>query len=62
MNILEFRKLKLDDPVLDSTGKLVKVFDIDWNRMTVKTSKFGGAWRSFRDVRLPGKEKKKKEC
>lgn len=52
MTLLEFRNLKLNDPVLDCRGRLAKAYDIDRANGTVKTNAFGGSWRSFHKVKL----------
>lgn len=53
MTLQEFMNLRLDDPVLDSRKRIAKVYDIDRSKRTIKTSRFGGCWRGFRDVELP---------
>ena len=54
MTVKEYRNLRLNDSVIDEKGKITKVYDIDRNTRTVKTSRYGNRWRDFHEVELPG--------
>lgn len=54
MTVQEYRNLRLNDSVLDEKGNITKVYDIDRNTRTVKTSRYGNRWRDFHEVELPG--------
>lgn len=52
MNLSEFNALKLFDSAKDSKGRVAKIYDIDRATRSVKTSRCGGCWRHYRDVKL----------
>lgn len=53
MTVQEYRKLRLNDPVVDKKGNLSKAYDIDRNARKVKTSRYGNRWSDFREIGIP---------